>query len=141
MIENDEFLENLRFWVLHAEHELKESEENYKAAERFLEYYERNQPEPEPTPTAGVRTIAMIVLEEHNGPMHRKDIHEGVKAKGVYVKGKDPVATLGAILSRFNDDFYSCGDGMWDLKSRQNAQPAVFSIGDIGKDDEDDLPW
>ena len=36
---------------------------------------------------------------------------------GVYVSGKDPVANLGAILSRHAEDFVPHSQGIWGLKA------------------------
>jgi hypothetical protein len=48
--------------------------------------------------------------------MHRKNIFEELTDMGVHVNGKDPVATLGTVLSRYSKDFHPHGQGIWGLK-------------------------
>ena len=63
-----------------------------------------------------IRNAAIDVLARHGKPIHRKIISDELASMGVYVNGKDPIANLGAILSRHAEDFVSHSQGIWGLK-------------------------
>ena len=64
-----------------------------------------------------IRSAAIDVLARHGKPIHRKIISDELASRGVYVSGKDPIANLGAILSRHGEDFVSHSQGVWGLKT------------------------
>ena len=82
---------------------------------------------PQPSSTQEIREAALEVLRRRGAPLHRKEVFHELLTMGIWIKGKDPVASLGALLSRFGKDFQSCGDGRWDLKQQR---PAPRSTGE-----------
>jgi hypothetical protein len=62
-----------------------------------------------------VRKAIISFLEYSGQPVHRKEITDTLEAVNVYPKGKDPVASVSSILSRFDGDFKSFGGGRWGL--------------------------
>lgn len=62
-----------------------------------------------------VRKAIISFLEYCGRPVHRKQITDALESVDVYPKGKDPVASVSSILSRFDGDFKSFGGGKWGL--------------------------
>ena len=100
-----------------AERQLKEAQANLEAVKRAAAFYASVLP----VTTVSDIHLATLDILKANGPMHRKQIYDYLKAIGVRLNGKDPVATLGATLSRFSNDFQPCGDGKWGLRDQAIA--------------------
>lgn len=127
------FLEGL---VALARERVKEAQTDVNALERTMAFYDANF-QPAPASPEEVRSAARAVLLGAPTPLHRKEIHDRLNERGVYPNGKDPVASLGAVLSRFGEDFESCGDGKWRItRITIPDPPATVSV-----DDAEDLPW
>ena len=80
-----------------------------------------------------IRSAAIDVLSRHGKPIHRKIISDELASMGVYVSGKDPMANLGAILSRHGEDFVPHSQGIWGLKtpvSSNNGYSKAVKDGD-----------
>ena len=127
------FLEGL---VALAQERVKEAQTDVTAIKRTMDFYDANF-QPAPASPEEVRSAARAVLLEATTPLHRKEIHDRLNERGVYPNGKDPVASLGAVLSRFGEDFESCGDGKWRITRTMLPGPAATVI----VDDADALPW
>ena len=101
-----------------AERQLKEAQANLEAVRRAAAFHKSLVP----TATASDIRHATLDILKANGPMYRKQIYDYLKAIGVRLNGKDPVATLGATLSRFSDDFQPYGDGKWGLRDQDHRE-------------------
>lgn len=65
-------------------------------------------------PTKAVVDVAIEILRHRGHPMSRRALHESLWMRGVEVKGRDPVKTLGTILWRANDRMVQLeGFGYW----------------------------
>ena len=109
----------------------------------------------EPSPPDMVRVETIKVLEHAGAPLHRKEITARLECADVYPRGKDPVASVSSILSRFDKDFRPYGGGKWGLvswlhQSNGNGSPTksdtpAVGVAPAGHGDEDpnlnDLPW
>ena len=84
-----------------------------------------------------IRNAAIDVLARHGKPIHRKIISDELASMGVYVSGKDPIANLGAILSRHAEDFAPHSQGIWGLK----APPVSSNNGHRDVQEEGDVAW
>lgn len=82
---------------------------------------------------ADVVSEAVMVLMEKEHPMSRRELHEALKARGMEVRGTDPVKTLGTMLWRSGQDSLVQleGRGYW-IKSEPYA-PADYDPGPIAK--------
>jgi hypothetical protein len=65
-------------------------------------------------PTQFVVDEAIRVLKERGHPMTRRALHDALWKRGVEVRGRDPVKTLGTILWRATDQMVQLdGYGYW----------------------------
>ena len=71
--------------------------------------------------------MAEILAEE--GPLGRREIHDRLVNRGVYVGGRDPVNNVGAHLS-IDPRFENVGRGMWDLASSSGGSSETERSGD-----------
>lgn len=55
------------------------------------------------------------ILEQHGAPMHRRDIFDALRERGVHVSGNNPLDNIGAHLSLNKNIFRSVGGGYWAL--------------------------
>lgn len=83
---------------------------------------------------ADVVAESVMVLMEREHPMSRRELHEALKARGMEVKGADPVKTLGTMLWRSGQESLVQleGRGYW-IKSEPYA-PANYVPGDRSPD-------
>lgn len=84
------------------------------ALRALMEYQQSQEPARSSSTKEEICSGAIEILSEHHRPQHRRDILAQLEAKGLYIGGRDPVANLGAILSR-ESVFYSAGAGEWGL--------------------------
>jgi hypothetical protein len=57
---------------------------------------------------------AIEILRQHGKPMSRRELHEALSARGLVVRGSDPIKALGTILWRAGDDLVQLeGFGYW----------------------------
>lgn len=85
--------------------------------------YDPNGPKDTPQPRTRItdnpkpREIvpaAISIIRERGKPMSRRDLHEALAARGLVVRGVDPVKTLGTILWRAKDRMVQIeGKGYW----------------------------
>ena len=73
------------------------------------------------TTPMSIRDGSIKALFQHDGPMHRKQIYVELLEMGITITGKDPVASLGSVLSRNAKCFAPYGSGVWGLKRWQSA--------------------
>ena len=95
---------------------LKEAQADLDAVERLIVVQKAIEPLVVPSSAEDIRQGAIDVLKDNGDPMHRRDILDCLVERGIDVGGKVAVNNLGAILSRFGDDFVPHGQGMWGLK-------------------------
>lgn len=124
-----------------AEARLTEAGADVEAARRMLERYERSQPAPTPASSEEIREAAIEALKEYGKPIHRQDLYDALVSRGVHINGKDPVANLGAILSRCGDDFVPYGSGIWGLREPLPREKDQSRLIINRSDDIDDLPF
>jgi DNA-directed RNA polymerase delta subunit len=86
--------------------------------EGALAYFEAESPaQDSPSPPAkSMRNEMVRVLEEAGEPLHYKEIHRRLVARGFRVPGERPENNVGAHISK-DERFESLGKGMWGLKS------------------------
>ena len=118
--------------VSETETRMANAKADYDSACRMLAMYEAEQPAPVAAPTEDIRKAAIEVLNGHNEPIHRQVIYEEMIAMGICINGKDPVASLGTILSRCAEDFRSHGNGVWGLKKSLLKPPSQNGPADVG---------
>ena len=106
------------------------------AVDRLLDCVDAINPFAVVSSVEEIRSAAIDVLARHGKPIHRKIISDELNSMGVYVSGKDPIANLGAILSRHGEDFVPHSQGIWGLKA---AEPSNNGHRDVQK--EEDLAW
>lgn len=72
-----------------------------------------------------VRDAAELVLQEAGEPLHYRDIHRLIAARGIEANGKDPARVVGAQLSADDARFYSIGanSGKWGLVAWRQHPP------------------
>ena len=87
------------------------------AVDRLLDCVEAINPFAVVSSVKEIRSAAIDVLARHGKPIHRKIISDELASMGVYVSGKNPIANLGAILSRHAEDFVPHSQGIWGLKT------------------------
>ena len=87
------------------------------AVDHLLDCVEATNPFAVVSSVKEIRSAAIDVLARHGKPIHRKIISDELASMGVYVSGKDPIANLGAILSRHAEDFVPHSQGIWGLKT------------------------
>ena len=79
-----------------------------------------------------VKSGVIKVLQENGKPLHRQVIYDRLKDLDISVNGRDPVANLGAILSR-NGEFEPVGDGLWKLS--QGAEEVETEESQLSEND------
>jgi hypothetical protein len=106
-----------------AKQTLEELDEKIRAVTMTLQMAEAALDEPKDAPPAKeIRNTMVEILREQGTAMHYGELHQGLTARGVEVKGKDPRRNIAAHLS--NDDrFRSLGGGIWDLRRRTDPNP------------------
>ena len=120
---NERWLRNVKEY---AQEHLDRTQRVLEALELVEEFCEHVMPKPEPAPVEEVRQGARKILAIASRPMHRRDLHDELQAHGIHVGGKDPVASLGSVLSRFDKDFIPHGEGKWGLTEiRVNGQHSI----------------
>ena len=67
-----------------------------------------------------LRNSIYDILSEHH-PLHRQTICHMLIERGFTIRGKDPVSTVGAHLSK-DARFANVGKGQWDLDERYGAK-------------------
>ncbi|RYF26981.1 MAG: hypothetical protein EOO23_08290 [Comamonadaceae bacterium] len=82
-------------------------------------------------PRPAVLIPAVIdILRQNGSPMSRRELHEALSARGLVVKGSDPIKALGTILWRAGDDLVQLeGFGYWpksDQYRRANYAGTLF---------------
>ena len=84
--------------------------------------------------------MAAILASE--GPLHRRVIHDRLVEMGVHIGGRDPVANVGAPLSR-DPRFRKLGDGVWDLTDRTETSQldTLDYSGEEDLNEEDSVAW
>ena len=87
------------------------------AVDRLLDCVDAINPFAVVSSVKEIRNATIDVLARHGKPIHRKIISDELASMGVYVSGKDPIANLGAILSRHGEDFVPHSQGIWGLKT------------------------
>ena len=106
-------------WLLAKKEEamarMQEAKREVEAFETVIASIEKGEPAPTPAPKGEVCSHIAELLRIEGQPIHRKAIWERLIEQGIYVNGKDPVASLGAILSKESDLFVSYGNGLWGL--------------------------
>ena len=117
-----EWLKDIRH---HAEERLEKAQEALDAVVILEKFCEETIPEPEPAPVEEVRRRSFLLLSLMHEPMHRKEICERLEEARVHVGTEDPVARLGAILSRFHNEFESHGGGFWSVKRPPFNETAI----------------
>ena len=85
------------------------------AAQLLADYQNSKTPRQPAASQEDIVRGAVDILLKHEEPIHRRIIHEELRDQGIHVGGKDPVANLGAILSRQSKVFDSVGNGVWGL--------------------------
>ena len=126
---------NVKEWLIaevaQAEERLADAQADLDAARRMLARYEANQPTPSPASVDEIRLAAIAILRNHGEAIHRQVIHQELSEQGLHISGKDPVANLGAILSRFGEDFHPHGNGIWGLKEWERKPVAAQPLVDV----------
>ena len=102
-----------------AEERIEEAHRVLEATKTIEAFCDEAMPKPDPSPVGEIHQKALAVLSASPGPLHRKDIYELLLEAGTHIGGKDPIASLGSILSRFHQDFVSHGNGQWWVKREQ----------------------
>ncbi|MDI1325651.1 MAG: hypothetical protein PSV23_02520 [Brevundimonas sp.] len=83
-------------------------------------------------PTRVVVEEAIRVLNERGHPMTRRALHEALWARGVEVRGRDPVKTLGTILWRATNDVVQLdGYGYWPKKAPYARAGYLADLADL----------
>ena len=96
---------------------LEAAQADLEAVDRLISVQEEIGPPVVAASVEEVRLAAIGILEEVRRPMHRQNLLDELENRNVHVGGKVPVNNLGSILSRFDVDFKSHGQGIWSLKS------------------------
>lgn len=78
------------------------------------EYLLAQQPAVQSASKEAIIQELQTILASNGQPIHRTRLHQHLAEKGIHVGGRNPVANLGAIMSR-EDAFYSAGNGEWGL--------------------------
>ena len=102
---------------------LHEAQADIDAIDRVLVFCEKTQPSPVPASNEEIRLASIKVLTQHGEPVHRQTIYDVLLSMGIHVNGKDPVSSLGTVLSRCSTDFEPHGHGVWGLKEA-NPSPS-----------------
>ncbi len=100
---------------------LHEAQADIDAIDRVLAFCEKTQPPPISASNEEIRLASIEALTRHGGPVHRQTIYDALLGMGIHVNGKEPVATLGTVLSRCSTDFESHGQGIWGLKASKST--------------------
>ena len=139
----DIFLDGLRTLRGEAEKRVQEATAELECVEGTLRFYESLQPKLAPATPEEVRRAVTGVLLASDAPLHRKEILERLSIQGIHLNGKDEIATLSAALSRFGDDFQSCGDGVWGLREHDTGSAVQVEAAPVMRSAymENDLPW
>lgn len=124
-----------------AESRLAEAQQVIDAVRLLRQFHENTQPPPVPASPEQIREATISVLANYGRPTHRKDIFQTLQEMEVHIRGKDPVANLGAILSRYSTDFVPHGNGLWGLKKRAKDVPDRDSEASIEEVGPDDIPF
>lgn len=141
-------------WLDNVEEEARgrrdEAQEIIDAVKLVRAFYKDTR---EASPPEVVRHEIIKVLETYGEPLHRREIAEMLESVDVYPRGKDPVATVSSILSRYDGDFRAYGGGKWGLLSWSNPDDngspprgeatAVPVAGnpEPAHDDSEVIPW
>lgn len=104
--------------------QLQQLQEYISTIDATLVFLEGKQDSKSGPSTEDIRDAAIAILSEHGEPMHRKDIFQQLVIQGIHIGGRDPVASLGTVLSRCSKDFHPYGKGIWGLKSK----PTPFTL-------------
>ncbi len=104
---------------------LQNAQSDLEAIERLLVVHDDMVPRPQGASVEEVRQAAIEVLTERGRPVHREQLLELLEERGITVRGKVPVNTLGALMSRFSKDFTPYGQGLWGLREKPIG---VFSL-------------
>lgn len=128
---------------------LEQVQADVDAANRLIAAYESTDQPIAPSSVEEIRQCSITCLAEHGEPMHRQELLGCLIAQGVHIVGKIQVNNLGAILSRYSDDFISHGQGKWGVKSKwlvangvksPNQMPSPTD-GNVGSMDRSELPF
>ena len=112
-----------------------EIQKRREAAEIMIAYLENEQDQIPVAPrnkSKVVRHAIYAVLNDAGLPLHRKEIYERMKARGISIESKDPVHNLGVHLSvdpRFS--FVKNEPGVWELVPGLNGQTPAEVVGRI----------
>ena len=110
---------------------LEQVQADVDAANRLIAAHESTDQPIAPSSVEEIRQCSITCLAEHGEPMHRQDLLGCLIAQGVHIVGKIQVNNLGAILSRYSDDFISHGQGKWGLKSKWIVKNGVKTPGQL----------
>ena len=105
---------------------LHEAQADIDAIDRVLAFCEKTQPPLVPASNEEIRLASIEILTRHGEPIHRQTIYDALLGMGIHVNGKEPVATLGTVLSRCSTDFVSHGQGIWGLKEAKPSPSHAY---------------
>ena len=146
---NESTLSDLRAAISRLEAEKRQIEERHRALVTTLRYFENaesseGRPEQEPQHRRADNDLrnAMAAILASEGPLHRRVIHDRLVEMGVHIGGRDPVANVGAPLSR-DPRFRKLGDGVWDLTDRTETSQldTLDYSGEEDLNEEDSVAW
>ena len=122
--------------------EIERQRDGLVTALRYLESSGETLAPPRQRTEKGMRDAMAEILAEE-GPMGRREIHDRLVRRGVYVGGNDPVNNVGAHLS-IDDRFKNVGRGMWDLESSSGGSAESEELEDSAEEseeEEDSIAW
>ena len=110
---------------------LQEAQADIDAIDRVLALYKNSQPPMVAASNEEIRLASIEVLTRHDQPIHRQAIYDALLDMDIHVNGKDPVASLGTVLSRCSKDFHSHGSGIWGLMEAKPNPSHSASIDNL----------
>ncbi|MDA1219344.1 MAG: hypothetical protein O2909_07865 [Chloroflexi bacterium] len=108
--------------------------ENLRGA---LTFFESMQDESEIESAAEAVRNAIYDILKFEHPLHRNQIYERLREKGIVVTGKEPVNNVGAHLS-LDARFDNVGKGMWTINEAYIGKPKPQETGtpELNKENE-----
>lgn len=149
---------DLKTAISRLETEKQRIDEQLRALETTLRYFENRERDDGPTqafsahqssarvqvenpehaqhrvPEGSLRD-AMAEILAAEGPLHRREIYERLVRLGVPIGGQDPINNLSAHLS-LDSRFENVGVGVWQL-----TEPQAEADAGGGDEEGDDVPW